>query len=200
MASVAEAKAIRSRNLQRMLKDVRPMHDISALADLIASLRSAVEIMKAMLDARDADRMRTKISELTREIMSAQSYALGAQSSQLELLQSMRGLEDELAKLKAWNLERYRYELQSVGPGAIACVLKQSMRGTEPVHWICADCFQSGKKRFLNESHFDLHFVYYKCNECTGKIRIRKVPQAMEPALESSVSSEEMSRPAPVAS
>jgi hypothetical protein len=200
MASVAEAEAVRSRNLQRMLKDVRPMHDISALADLIASLRSAVEIMKSMLDVRDADRMQTKISELTREIMSVQSCALAAQSSQLEVLQSMRGLEDELAKLKAWNLERYRYELQSVGPGAMAYVLKQSMRGTEPVHWICANCFQSGKKRFLNESHFDLHFVYYKCHECTGKIRIRKVAQALEPALGSLVSSDEMSCHPPVIS
>jgi hypothetical protein len=176
------------------------MHDISALPELIASLRSAVGLMKAMLDVRDADQMQTNISELTRELMSAQSWALAAQSSQLELFQSVRCLEDELAKLKAWNLERYRYELQSVGPGAIAYVLKQSMRGAEPVHWICANCFQSGKKRFLNESHFDLHFVYYKCNECTGKIRIRKMPRPVEPALGSLVPSDEMSSPPPVTS
>jgi hypothetical protein len=35
----------------------------------------------------------------------------------------------------------------------------------------------------LNESHSDLHFVYYKCQECAGKIRIRKAPQASEPDL-----------------
>jgi hypothetical protein len=172
----------------------------SAPADLITSLRSAVEITKAMMDISDAERMRTKIVELTKEIMSAQSCALATQSAQLELLQNKRGLEDELTKLKAWNIEKYRYELRSVGPGAIAYVLKQSMRGAEPVHWICANCFESGKKRFLNESHSDLHFVYHKCQECAGKIRIRKTPHVLEPALESFGSSDEASCPPPVAS
>jgi hypothetical protein len=78
--------------------------------------------------------------------------------------------------VKARNTEKYRYELQSVGPGANAYVLKESMRGSEPIHWICANCFQSGKRRFLSENHSDLHYVYHKCQECGGKIRIRKTP------------------------
>jgi hypothetical protein len=162
-----------------------PMDDISAIAGLIISLRSAVEITKAMMDIGDSNTLQTKILDLTREIMSAQSYALATQSAQLDLSQSNRCLEDELAKLKAWNLEKYRYELQTVGSGAVAYVLKLSMRGTEPIHWICANCFQIGKKRFLNESHSDLHFVYYKCQECAGKIRLRKAPQAPESDLRS---------------
>jgi hypothetical protein len=153
------------------------MDDISAIAALITSLRSAVEITKAMMDIGDTNTSQTKILDLTKEIMSAQSCALATQSAQLELSQSKRCLEDELAKLKAWNMEKYRYELQTVGSGAVAYVLKLSMRGTEPIHWICANCFQIGKKRFLNESHSDLHFVYYKCQECAGKIRLRKTPQ-----------------------
>src|SRR5215470_2881638 len=144
------------------------MDDISAFAGLITSLRSAVEITKAKMDGGDANTLHTKILDLTKEIMSAQSCALVAQSAQLELLQRKRGLEDELAKLKAWNMEKYRYELQNVGSGAVAYVPKQSMRGTEPLHWICANCFQIGKKRFLNESQSDLHFVYYKCQEYVG--------------------------------
>jgi Zn finger protein HypA/HybF involved in hydrogenase expression len=150
------------------------MVDTSAFADLVASLRSAVEITKAMMDIGDTSRVPAKLFELMREIMTAQSSALVSHSAHLELLESKRGLEEEVAKLKAWNMEKYRYELQSVGPGAIAYVPKQSMRGTEPIHWICADCFQSGKKRFLNESHSDLHFVYHKCQECSGKIRVRR--------------------------
>jgi hypothetical protein len=106
--------------------------------------------------------------------MSAQSCALAVQSEQFVLAQSRRDLGEEIVRLKAWNTERYRYELQSVGPGATAYVVKDTMRGSEPAHWICADCFQSGKKRFLNESHSDLHHVYYKCAECAYKIRFRK--------------------------
>jgi hypothetical protein len=175
------------------------MDDDSALTDMITSLRSAVEITKAITDISDANMLQTKILDLAKEIMSAQSCALATQSAQLELLQSKRGLEDELAKLKAWNMEKYRYELQNVGSGAITYVLKQSMRGTEPIHWICANCFQIGKKRFLNESHSDLHFVYYKCQECAGKIRIRKSPQAPKPDFGTFESRDEATCPLPTA-
>jgi hypothetical protein len=173
------------------------MDDVSAFAELSTSLRSAVEITKAIMDVSDANTLQTKILELTKQIMSAQSCALATQSAQLELLQSKRGFEHELAKLKAWNMEKYRYELQNVGSGAVAYVPKQSMRGTEPLHWICANCFQISKKRFLNESHSDLHFVYYKCQECAGKIRIRKGPQAPESDLALFESSDEVPCPLP---
>jgi hypothetical protein len=156
------------------------MDDISAIDGLTTSLRAAAEITKAMKDvsdASDASVIRT-IYELTREIMSAHSCALAVQSEQLELLQSKRELDEEVARLKAWNTEKYRYELRSVGPGANAYVLKESMRGSEPIHWICANCFQDGKKRFLSENHSDLHHVYHKCHECSYKIRIRKTPSA----------------------
>jgi hypothetical protein len=152
------------------------MDDISAIDGLTTSLRAAAEITKAMKDGSDASAIRTKIYELTREIMSAHSCALAVQSQQLELLQSKRELDDQVAKLKAWNTEKYRYELRSLGPGANAYVPKESMRGSEPVHWICANCFQDGKKRFLSENHSDLHHVYHKCHECSYKIRIRKSP------------------------
>ena len=66
-----------------------------------------------------------------------------------------------------------------VGPGANAYVLKELMRGSEPIHWICANCFQDGKKRFLSENHSDLHHVYHKCHECSYKIRIRKSPSVL---------------------
>jgi hypothetical protein len=159
------------------------MHEVSAMEGLATSLSAVVEITKAMRDLSDVNLIQTKIFEFTTEIMSAQACALVVQSAQVDLQQSKRDLEEEIAKLKAWTTEKYRYELQSVGPGAFAYVVKDTMRGNEPIHWICADCFQSGKKHFLNESHYDLHFVYYKCQECSGKIRIRKTPSPPTQAM-----------------
>jgi hypothetical protein len=152
------------------------MDEDSPLVGLIASLRAAAELVKTMRDAHDASLTQAKVPELTRQIISALSSALATQTAHFDLLLSQRELEEEMAKLKAWNTEKYRYELRSVGPGAVAYVLKDSMRGSEPIHWLCANCFQSGKRRFLNESHSDLHNVYHKCAECDGKIRIRKTP------------------------
>jgi uncharacterized UPF0146 family protein len=64
------------------------MNDISASADLITSLRSAVEITEAIMDVSDANTLQIKILDLTKEITSAQSCALVTQSTQLDLLQS----------------------------------------------------------------------------------------------------------------
>jgi hypothetical protein len=146
--SVAEAEAPRLGNGRGCREGFRPMDDISAFAGLITSLRSAVEITKAIMDIGDTNTLQTKILDLTKEIMSAQSCALATQSAQLELSQSKRGLEDELAKFKAWNMEKYRYELQNVGSGAVAYVLKQSMRGTEPIHWILCKLLSNQQKAF----------------------------------------------------
>jgi hypothetical protein len=52
----------------------------------------------------------------------------------------------------------------------------------------------------LNESHSDLHFVYYKCQECAGKIRVRKAPLVPERDLGSFESGEEVTCPLPTAS
>jgi hypothetical protein len=150
------------------------MEEISAVDGLTTSLRAVAEITKDLKEISDTSQLSTKIHELTKQILSAQSYALVVQSEQFALAQSKCKLDEEIIRLKAWNTERYRYQLQSVGPGAIAYVVKETMRGSEPVHWICPDCFQNSKKHFLNESHSDLHHVYFKCAECAYKIRFRK--------------------------
>jgi hypothetical protein len=110
------------------------MDDISAIDGLTTSLNAVAEITKAMKDIGDASEIPTKIYELAKEIMTAQSCALAVQAEQFDLTQSKRELEEKILPLKAWNTERYRYQLQSVGPGANAYVVKDTMRASEPVH------------------------------------------------------------------
>jgi hypothetical protein len=159
------------------------MVDMSAISGLATSLRSVVEITKAMKDIDDANLIQTKVFELTREIMSAQQCALAAQAAQFDLLQNKRDLEEEITKLKAWNAEKDRYELQSVAAGALAMVVKESVRGTAPIHWLCANCYQNNKKRFLQAHHTDTSFVYHKCRECGDQIMIPKPPSPPPPAM-----------------
>ena len=75
------------------------MDEVSAMDRLATSLSAVVEITKAMRDISDVNLIQTKIFELTREIMSAQACALVVQSVQVDLLQSKRDLEEEIAKL-----------------------------------------------------------------------------------------------------
>ena len=109
------------------------MVDIAAIAGFATSVRAPVEITKAMKDVRDANLMQTKVFELTREIMSAQSYAIEAMSAQSALLTRIRELEEKIAALETWNAEKGRYYLKSIQTGVMVYALKEGMEnGEEP--------------------------------------------------------------------
>lgn len=143
------------------------MPDISAIAGFATSVRAAVEITKAMKDIHDSNILQTKTFELTREIMAAQSYAMEAAAAQSELLGRVRQLEEEKAKLEAWNTEKERYELKELKPGVLIYSIKDSMRGAEPEHYLCPTCYNRGKKSILQKEMRDVgRAVLLVCHEC----------------------------------
>jgi hypothetical protein len=142
------------------------MVDISAIAGLATSLRSIVEITKAMKDVQDANTIQTKVFELTREIMAAQSCALAAQAAQSDLLQRERQLEAEIAKLKTWESEKQRYRLEKLPPGIFMYALKPEMAGGEPVHAICEKCYQNDKKSILHSFGKEGGIETFRCHGC----------------------------------
>ena len=68
------------------------MVDMTAITGLATSIRTALEITKAMKDLHDANLLQTKTFELTREILAAQSYAMEAVAAQSVLLDRVRQL------------------------------------------------------------------------------------------------------------
>jgi len=143
------------------------MVDMSAVAGLMTSLRSVVEITKAMKDVSDASLIQTKVFELTREIMAAQSCAMEAQAAQSDLLHRIRELEEEKSKLKTWNAEKSRYELKSIQPGVHVYALKQGMESGEKLHYLCPTCYNRGQKPILQEeTRTPGRVVMQVCHEC----------------------------------
>jgi hypothetical protein len=148
------------------------MVDIAAVTGLATSIRAAIEITKAMKDVHDATVLQTKTFELTREILSAQSYAMEAVAAQSALLDLVRQLEKEKAELEAWESEKKRYKLEDVDRGFFAYVLKPGMENGEPPHAICATCYQHSLKSILQSSgHIVVHEHYWFCGECDTKVK-----------------------------
>jgi hypothetical protein len=140
--------------------------DFSAIIGLTTSLRSIVEITKAMKDVHDANVIQTKIFELTREIVSAQACALAAQAAQSDLLQRERHLEAEIAKLKTWDAEKQRYRLEKLPPGTFVYTLKAEMAEGEPAHRICEKCYQQTKKSILHSFGDEDGTEILRCHGC----------------------------------
>jgi len=162
------------------------MVDMAAIVGLATSLRSVVEITKAMKDVNDANVIQTKVFELTREIMAAQSYALAAQTAQSELLKREGELEAEIAKLKAWDAEKRRYELRQVGgAGVYAYALKAGMENGEPFHLLCAHCYENGEKSYWQATQeLRMRRRVHKCHRCKSEVELEHVPRPDPPPVQ----------------
>ena len=148
--------------------------DAAAMTGMITSLRAAAELAKLAVDARDAAVIRAKVIELQREIFAAQSCALTTQQDQFTLLDRVRNLEKENAELKAWDAETEKYQLTDVRKnagfgqeGAFAYRLKAMGPSGEPIHFLCAKCFQDREKSILQaQLLFPGHCDALLCHRC----------------------------------
>ncbi len=104
--------------------------------------KTAFDIAKGLKDINDATIRNGAIIEL-------QEMILSAQQQQAALIDRVRDLEKEVADLKAWGREKEQYELQQVDLGAFTYVPKPDTEAAKQPHWLCANCYEDGKKSFL---------------------------------------------------
>jgi hypothetical protein len=143
------------------------MVDMTAIDGFVTSIRAAMEITKAMKDVRDANLMQTKVFELTREIIAAQSYAMEAMSAQSTLLARNRQLEEKISALETWNAEKNRYYLKSIQTGVTVYALKEGMENGEEPHYLCPKCYNRGKKSILQKETQEVGRVpMWVCHDC----------------------------------
>lgn len=98
------------------------------LQGAVTGINKAYEIVQAINKLKMSVEVNTKVIELQEVILTAQSNAFSAFSEQQTMLEKISDLEKELAKVKAWEAEKEKYELKRVGYGAYAYVIKDSMK------------------------------------------------------------------------
>ena len=156
---------------------------IAEIAGAINSVRSSLEIAKAMVSLRDAEAFRIKSLELRESISDALEKSIAARMAQSDQLDRINALEAELANLKAWDAEQEDYELVALNRGASAFMLKPHARSTKPPHWLCPNCFANRKKSFLlptaNKSAVETSFVCTPCGSAVF-LRYKTIPEWKE--------------------
>jgi hypothetical protein len=137
----------------------------------ITSLRSALDITKAMVGLRDAEAFRSKSIELQGVILESLDKAIEAREAHAAQIDKVRALEIEIAELKTWAAEKRRYELKQLELGVLVYMLKPQYRGPEPPHWLCPNCYGAGKKSFFQPTtRTEAGKRIYECHLCHGKI------------------------------
>jgi hypothetical protein len=151
------------------------MPDMAAIGVVMTSLNTAVNIAKAMMDVHDATAVQGKVFELQRAIIDAQQSVFAANAERSALIDEIREAKEQISHLEAWEAEKQRYELKDVGAGSLAYAIKEAMRGTEPVHNICANCYQKAYKSIL-QPRSQASGKYLFCKECSADIMVERTP------------------------
>ena len=148
------------------------MPDISSIGAALSALKAAKDIAEAMVGLRDASAFQGKMLEFQSKIIDANNAAFAAQDERSALLERIRELEKQVAEFEAWEAEKKRYRLTEIIPGAFAYILKHSEANGEPGHALCADCYQKGEKRFLqNNGNPYMRDNAVVCQSCKTIIR-----------------------------
>jgi hypothetical protein len=112
----------------------------------LSALKTAFDMAQGLQKIHDAVARDRAVIELQKEILTAQS-------AQAALIEEAGALKKRVAELDAWGAEKERYKLKEVGAGVFAYVPKEGMDGGEPVHRLCANCYQRGQKSILQATH-----------------------------------------------
>ncbi len=152
------------------------MIDLGSIQAAIGGLQAAGNIAKSMINIRDATALQSKTIELQQAILAAQDSALTAKSAQASLIDRISDLEEEVARMKAWDAEKDRYELTDLGNGKFAYSLKEQTDSTEPSHKICANCYNHNEKSILqSETRNPGRINVLVCHNCDAEIITRGI-------------------------
>lgn len=136
------------------------------------SLKAAFDLCKSFLDLRTSSEVKTAALELLQKLGEAQSSLNTALIEQAAMIQRIHDLENELARKKAWETEKQRYEMVEPWRGCVAYALKEAMANDEPPHLICTNCYQEGRKSILNPVQRLPHGIY-GCPNCDLQLESR---------------------------
>lgn len=153
------------------------------LDGIMSPLNAAGQGIEKLIETRDLIKFGDELRKLHAEILAAQRGAMTAQANEATLLEQVGALKKRVAELEAWASERQRYDLVALAPNVMAYAVKETARGIEPPHLICANCYNEGKKSFLNQVTQGSRVDIYRCNSCGEKLTINKGGEGPASAL-----------------
>ena len=125
------------------------MPDMSAIAAALSSFSALKDIAQAIVSLHDAQALQAKVLEFNRQLIDAQTKILAVNEERSALIEEIHQLKKQVADLEAWETEKQRYELKSIGAGSFARALKPETQGSETPHYICANCYENRQKSIL---------------------------------------------------
>jgi hypothetical protein len=138
------------------------------LAEIVAigtGIANTAKALKGLLDTVQDVKTREQIRGIQDDLIGLQTNLLAVQAQYQALAEAKSDVEKKLVAYENWDAEAARYQLQEVASGIFVYVLKPENAGSEPIHWLCPNCFQRREKSILTKPTVD--HLNYKCHRCS---------------------------------
>ena len=134
---------------------------------VVTGIGNLASIVSEIPDLRKSDKNYIepkvqKLSEVTATILASSLKMMEHESG---LREKARKFEEDLEKLKNWELEKERYELKKIEVDGVVYALKPSFAESEAEHNLCTTCFEGRKKRIL-QTRFLRGSAEWYCSDC----------------------------------
>jgi hypothetical protein len=149
---------------------------ISLFATIGAQLKVAADMAVGLSKLHTSTEVDAKAIELQRVILSLLGDAVSAQAQQSAMVHRISDLEEEIRRVKAWEETKQRYALHEPRQGTFVYALKAQSGATEPPHWICAHCYEDGKRSILQFKEERFGDTYHFFPICKTDFVTKDVP------------------------
>ena len=139
---------------------------LSELVTAATSLRAAGRVAKGLINPKTTTEVQAKAIELNGLIFDAQGDLLAAHAAQASLVEEVRELKEQIARMKDWEAQKQRYQLALPFAGCMVCALKKAMRDGQPPYYLCTSCYEGSKRTILQGFPDTCTRAYFKCPAC----------------------------------
>jgi hypothetical protein len=146
------------------------MIDLTLLPSAMAGLKGAIDITSALVKTNNIVDVNAKAIELQQIIIKLQQDIFSAQDSQRVANEEILSLKKVISDLKKVSGDMGRYKLCSPFTGSAVYGISKDDASKEPAHYLCANCFQAGKKSVLNPKANEKGFQDFVCPSCRAAI------------------------------
>ena len=141
---------------------------IAEIGSLISSSKAAYNIAKGISALKSEVDRNESISKILEVLLSVQTNALSVNAIAQKLQEEKRQLEQKIMEFEKWSETESQYELKEIATGVFVYSYKTTVKTSEPIHWLCAKCYNKRKKSILQRRNHLPDGIHYLCNNCNA--------------------------------
>jgi predicted nuclease with TOPRIM domain len=125
---------------------------IIEISSLSTALSHALNAVKNLSEVRDETKLAALEIDLRSTLLDVQEKQLNLIAKFHDAIEENEALKKELDSRKQWENEKQRYTLIEISGGIYVYSLKPESAKGEPMHHLCATCFDDLKKSILHRN------------------------------------------------